>query len=100
MNENFMNQLREQVTGGADEERIANITSLITCGFEVGGDNQRTLERFWQMIIANVDDFLKPFSEEEQENLPNGVLCRLTQAKSAAEAYAEKVKANYGVRSS
>ena len=100
MNADFMKNLRDQVMNeNSDEERIANITSLITCGFEGGGDNQRTLERFWDHILVNVNDFLAPLSEEERNNLPNGVMRRLGDAKAAAEAYAEEAKRACGVRS-
>lgn len=90
---NIISNLRDQVMDPkTSEERISSITSFLTCGYEVGGDNENTIERFFSHMISQIDEFLQPLSDEEKEALPNGVMRRLTDARNEAEAYAEKVR--------
>ena len=80
----------------ATEEDIANVTSLLSGGYEFGADNSDAIARFYDSIIKNVDEFLGPLSASQRLGLPNGVLKRLTSARSEALEYRSKLAATLG----
>ena len=95
---NFVDNLRNQVLDPrTDEERISNITSLLTAGYCFGCDNKKTIERHYATIIAYVEEFLQPLTDEQKGKLPNGVKDRPEAAKKEAEEYRDKLAAMYGV---
>ncbi len=87
----LMGELRKQVLDPkVSPERVADITSLVTCGYVCGGDNEKTIEQYWSEIIRNVDLFLYALKHDERAAMPNGVLRRCDDAYAEALAYREK----------
>ena len=95
----FIDDLRARVLDPqATEEDIANVTSLLSGGYEFGADNSDAIARFYGSIIENVDEFLGPLSASQRLGLPNGVLNRLTTARREALEYRAKLAAILGAK--
>lgn len=85
---------REQIMNpSTSAERVATMTNLITCGFECGGNNERALDRYWEQVIKNVDEFYAPLDRRARHSLPNGVNTRLNWARNEARRKGEEIKA-------
>ena len=94
----LMDDARTQIMDPkSDVQRIADWTNLITCGYECGGKNQRTIEQNCLQIIENVEAFYSTLSDAEIEALPDGVNTRLRMAYDEAKQMVEKQKANAAI---
>ncbi len=87
------------MTPGADAKDVANITSLITCGYSFGSDNSKIIERFYGLIIDQVNEFLEGLTAKQKMRLPNGVMNRLTTARKEALEYRAKLLVELGANS-